>query len=98
MSSSRTDRDVWFRATTLFGVALLISAGLCGINYVSFNLFGLARGGTSSSPARNTAGVVLVALGALELLGMLVGALGLCFSLLGLLTAVLLDRFKSGKP
>ena len=86
----------WTRALAIFAAVLVISLGLCGINYGAVFLFRSPASGPSV-PANHGAdrlGGILIGTGMLELLGMGVGALGVVTCLLGLLIQTVIGRTK----
>lgn len=84
-----SDPVVWKRGVTLLGLMLLIALGLCGLNYTAYR--GVSRH-TSVTSTEAAAQAILTFTGIAEDFGMLLGALGLLTSLIGLLLSTLLRR------
>lgn len=76
MKSLLTSDSAWSRAVAVFGIILLISLGLCGVNYAAMSV-------VDGHPALNGAGVILIVTATLETIGILVGASGLVVTLIG---------------
>lgn len=86
----------WTRALAIFAALLVISLGLCGLNYGAITLLDSAAKGPSS-PANHGAqrlSGIFIGTGMLELFGMGVGALGLVICFLGLLIQTAIMRTK----
>jgi hypothetical protein len=71
----------WTRALAIFAAVLVISIGLCGLNFGALSLF-------------QRLGGILIWTGVLELVGMGVGALGVVICLLGLFIQTATGRAK----
>jgi hypothetical protein len=71
----------WMRALAFFAALLVISLGLCGLNFGAFSLF-------------QRLGGILIWTGMLELVGMGVGAVGVVICLLGLFIQTATGRTK----
>jgi hypothetical protein len=76
----------WTRALAIFAALLVISLGLCGLNFGAMYLFRPPVSGPSvpGNQGAERLGGILMGTGMLELLGMGVGALGVVTCLLGL--------------
>jgi hypothetical protein len=74
----------WTRGLAISAVLLVISLGLCGLNYGAVLLLSTPASGPANHGANPLGGVLIVA-GVLELVGMALGALGVVICLLGLL-------------
>ncbi len=86
----------WMRALAFFAAVLVISIGLCGLNFGALSLFHPPINGPSV-PGHQFAerlGGILIWTGMLELVGMGVGALGLVICVLGLLIQTAIRRAK----
>ena len=86
----------WMRALAFFAALLVISLGLCGLNFGAISLFQLPINGPSV-PGKQLAerlGGILIGTGMLELLGMGIGALGLVICVLGLFIQTAIKRTK----
>ncbi len=70
----------WAKGLAIFAALLVISLGLCGLNYGAVLLLKTPANGSA-----NPLGGILIVAGVLELLGMGLGALGVVICLLGLL-------------
>jgi hypothetical protein len=70
----------WAKGLAIFAALLVISLGLCGLNYGAVLLLKTPANGSA-----NPLGGILIWTGVLELVGMGVGALGVVICLLGLL-------------
>jgi hypothetical protein len=69
----------WAKGLAIFAALLVISIGLCGLNYEAALLLKTPANGSA-----NPFGGILMLAGVLELLGMGLGALGVVICLLGL--------------
>jgi hypothetical protein len=84
----------WTRALAIFAAVLVISLGLCGLNFGAVSLLGTQMNGPAvpgNQAAQRLSGI-LIWTGILELFGMGVGALGVVTSLLGLLIQTVIRR------
>ena len=88
MPDTWKDTTFWKPKITLFAVILICSLGLCGVNYA----------GASALPNGGTLLSILMATGFIEILGMIIGALGLFVCLTGLAVASLLGSSRSDDP
>jgi hypothetical protein len=70
----------WAKGLAIFAILLVISLGLCGLNYGAALLVKAPANGSA-----NPLGGILIWTGVLELVGMGVGAFGIVICLLGLL-------------
>ena len=86
---------LWSRGIFLFGMMLLVSFGLCGLNFVAVFGVNVALSGPAHNQVRQTVGITLVSLGYVELFGMLIGLIGLVISLLGAAITSLTGRNKT---
>src|ERR1700736_2271409 len=86
----------WTRALAIFAALLVISLGLCGLNYGAVSLFRTPINGPSvpGNQAAERLGGILIWTGMLELVGMGVGALGVVICLLGLFIQTATGRTK----
>jgi hypothetical protein len=86
----------WTRALAIFAAVLVISLGLCGLNFAAVFLFRTPTSGPSvpAPHAAQRSGEILMRTGMLELLGMGVGALGVVTCLLGLLIQTAIRRIQ----
>ena len=73
------------RAIAIFAILLLVSLGLCGANFALFSKFGAISGGTPPPNRPVWASNTLMITGFFELIGMLVGAVGLLVTLFAIL-------------
>lgn len=84
------------KALIISSVILVVSAGLCGANFLVFNIFDLGiSGGPSPGPhgaARDAAANALIPLAFLEVGGMLIGALGMFISFVVWVGEVLIEK------
>jgi hypothetical protein len=72
-----TDKTGLLKAAVMFAMLLLVSLGLCGVNFVAVIRFVPMSGGASPHSWRDTLSSVLGVTGVLELVGMAIGAVGL---------------------
>ena len=86
----------WTRALAFFAAVLVISLGLCGLNYGAIFLLRPPTNGPSvaANHGADRLGGILIGTAVLELLGMGVGALGLVICLLGLFFQTAIRRTK----
>jgi hypothetical protein len=86
----------WTRGLAIFAAVLVISLGLCGLNYGAIVLLRTPISGPSvpGNQAAERLGGILIGTGVLELLGMGVGALGLVICFVGLLVQTAIRRPK----
>ncbi len=70
----------WAKGLAIFAILLVISLGLCGLNYGAVLLLKAPANGSA-----NPLGGILIVAGVLELVGMGLGALGIVICLIGLL-------------
>jgi hypothetical protein len=84
----------WMRALAISAALLVISLGLCGLNYGAVLLLNTPANGPSvpANQAAQRLGGILIWTGMLELVGMGVGALGVVICLLGLVIQTAIGR------
>ncbi len=83
---------MWSRAIFVFGMLLLVSLGLCGLNVVAVLGVNGAIRGAHNGPIRQAISRALVGFGYVELFGMAVGVVGIAISFVGAAVSALIPR------
>jgi hypothetical protein len=94
--------ESWFSKANLkkkiamFALIAGVSTGLCGTNAALFARYGYISG--PNDPARSAGlSMVLMSTGFCELIGIVIGVIGLLFSALSLLVLLLYQRYSSSE-
>ena len=89
---SRSAETLWSRAIFVSGMVLLVSFGLCGVNFFAVLGLNVAIQGPQDAHIRRGISRALVGFGSVELFGMAIGIIGIIISLIGAGVSALLTR------
>lgn len=91
-AQSAPSRSLWSRAIIVFGMVLLVSFGLCGLNFIAVLGVNGAIRGAQNAAVRQTISRALVGFGYVEVFGMILGIVGLVVSIIGAGISALIHR------
>ncbi len=91
----KASRSLWSRAIVFFGMLLMASFGLCGLNLIAVLSISGATQAAQQSPVRQAISKTLIDLGYVEVFGILLGIVGVVVSLIGAAIHSILGRRNS---